>query len=167
MHQQPPSSQTSQHSQYSQHSQETPTARPALQKPAPLGLSGDTSSSSQPKTLASDLAAEVAASLPPTDAATSRGGSTQHGFGNAAPSADSVFSSDIDRSASSHFGGGAQASADAVFGGYSRSDNNVACPFGQQSSAPSASYGGTQSYSQYACNPKWAEIATTEINCIK
>ncbi|ETM02324.1 hypothetical protein L917_01189 [Phytophthora nicotianae] len=80
----------------------------------------------------------------------SRGGSTQHGFGNAAPSADSVFSSDIDRSASSHFGGGAQASADAVFGGYSRSDNNVACPFGQQSSAPSASYGGTQSYSQYA-----------------
>ncbi|ETN24957.1 hypothetical protein PPTG_01118 [Phytophthora nicotianae INRA-310] len=79
MHQQPPSSQTSQHSQYSQYIQETPTARPALQKPAPLDLSGDTSSSSQPKTLASDLAAEVAASLPPTDAATMSGPSSDKG----------------------------------------------------------------------------------------
>ncbi|KAL4141229.1 hypothetical protein PRNP1_014351 [Phytophthora ramorum] len=72
-HEQPPSSQNSQHSQYSQHSQDTPAARPmppAFQRPAPLDGSGDagsTSSSSQPKTLAAGLAAEVVASLPPTN----------------------------------------------------------------------------------------------------
>ncbi|KAL4115544.1 hypothetical protein PRIC2_013705 [Phytophthora ramorum] len=72
-HEQPPSSQTSQHSQYSQHSQDTPAARPmppAFQRLAPLDGSGDagsTSSSSQPKTLAAGLAAEVVASLPPTN----------------------------------------------------------------------------------------------------
>ncbi|KAG6958190.1 hypothetical protein JG688_00010618 [Phytophthora aleatoria] len=80
MQQQPPSSQTSQHSQYSHHSQDTPTARPAFQKPAPLDLSGDMSSSSQPKTLAAGLAAEMAASLPPpTDAATMSGPSSDKG----------------------------------------------------------------------------------------
>ncbi|KAG2995708.1 hypothetical protein PC120_g21693 [Phytophthora cactorum] len=80
MQQQPPSSQTSQHSQYSHHSQDTPTARPAFQKPAPLDLSGDMSSSSQPKTLVAGLAAEMAASLPPpTDAATMSGPSSDKG----------------------------------------------------------------------------------------
>ncbi|EEY61619.1 COPII coat assembly protein SEC16, putative [Phytophthora infestans T30-4] len=79
MHQQPPSSQTSQHSQYSQHSQGTPTARPAFQKPAPLELPGDISSLSQPKTLASGLVSEMAASLPPTDAAAMSGPSSDKG----------------------------------------------------------------------------------------
>jgi hypothetical protein len=72
---QPPSSQTSQHSQ---HSQDTPAARPAFQKPAPLDVSS-TSSTSQPKTLAAGLAAEVAASLPPTDPSTMSGPSSDKG----------------------------------------------------------------------------------------
>ncbi|GMF24498.1 unnamed protein product [Phytophthora lilii] len=82
--QQPPPSQTSQHSQYSQHAQDVPAARPsprALQRPAPLDVSGDASAASQPKTLASGLAAEVTASLPPTnvDATTMSGPSSDKG----------------------------------------------------------------------------------------
>ncbi|GMF38180.1 unnamed protein product [Phytophthora fragariaefolia] len=70
--QQPPLSQSS------QHSQDTPTARPAFQKPAPIDVSHD-DSLSQPKTLAAGLAAEVAASLPPTDAAALSGPSSDKG----------------------------------------------------------------------------------------
>ncbi|KAL3663511.1 hypothetical protein V7S43_011400 [Phytophthora oleae] len=84
-------------------------------------------------------------------------GATQHGFGNSAPSTDSVFSSNssTDRTTASHFAGGAQAGVDNGFGGYSRSDkgaSTTASRFGQQSSTPSASYGGDQSYSQYGQN---------------
>lgn len=75
-YQQPPSSQSSQHSQ---HSQDTPTAHPAFQKPAPLDMSDDTCSSSQPKTLAAGLAAEVATTLPPLDPATMSGPSSDKG----------------------------------------------------------------------------------------
>ncbi|CAH0493435.1 unnamed protein product [Peronospora farinosa] len=63
--QQPPSSQTS------QHSQGTPPARPSFQKSSSLGMLGNTSSSSQPKTSAAGPTAEIAASLPPTDASKS------------------------------------------------------------------------------------------------
>ncbi|KAK1938278.1 Protein transport protein SEC16A [Phytophthora citrophthora] len=78
-YQQPPSSQSSQHSQHSQHSQDTPTARPAFQKPTPLDLSDDTSSLSQPKTFAAGLVAEVATSLPPLDPTTMSGPSSDKG----------------------------------------------------------------------------------------
>ncbi|KAE9008059.1 hypothetical protein PR002_g16017 [Phytophthora rubi] len=74
----PPQQQQPPLSQSSQHSQDTPTARPAFQKPAPIDVSHD-DSLSQPKALAAGLAAEVAASLPPTDAATLSGPSSDKG----------------------------------------------------------------------------------------
>ncbi|KAG3051124.1 hypothetical protein PC121_g18025 [Phytophthora cactorum] len=96
----------------------------------------------RPAAVSSSSPFESQSSYNSSDPFAPRGCSTQHGFGNSAPSAASVFSSGIDRSASSHFGGGAQASADAVFGGHSRPDNSAASHFGQQSSAPSVSYSG-------------------------
>ncbi|KAG6611026.1 putative COPII coat assembly protein SEC16 [Phytophthora cinnamomi] len=79
---QPPQQQQQQQqpplSQSSQHSQDTPTARPAFQKPAPIDVSHD-DNMSQPKALAAGLAAEVAASLPPTDAAALSGPSSDKG----------------------------------------------------------------------------------------
>ncbi|KAJ8550492.1 hypothetical protein ON010_g10577 [Phytophthora cinnamomi] len=87
----------------------------------------------------------------------------QNGFGNSAPSADSIFSggggynsgANADQSASSHFGGNGAASADSVFSSHSRADSSSSATmdhFGQQTSAQgfNTSYGGNQNYSQFA-----------------
>ncbi|OWZ14722.1 COPII coat assembly protein [Phytophthora megakarya] len=88
-----------------------------------------------------------------TDPFASRG--AQHDFKNSATSADGMFSTGNDHSASSaslQFGAAGQASADSVFGGKSRSNNAAtgAGHFGQQSNTPNAFYGGDPNYNQYA-----------------
>ncbi|CEG48280.1 Regucalcin gene promoter region-related protein (RGPR) [Plasmopara halstedii] len=66
-------------SQTSQYSQHIETPRSAVPKPAPLDLSGGVKSSSEPKTVSANLAAELTASLPALDASTVSGPASDKG----------------------------------------------------------------------------------------